>query len=55
MGEKYWTVEFKAFAFDTEEQARKFQEALEDAFMELPESEGICSTSIILEKDEDDE
>ena len=41
---QYWVVKLEAAAFDTEAEARAFQEALEKAFMQMPEAEGIAAT-----------
>ncbi|WP_299949056.1 hypothetical protein [uncultured Ruegeria sp.] len=48
--ERYWIVDFKAYAFDTEEQAREFQDKLIDAFTAMPEAEGFGASSTIREE-----
>ena len=55
MSEKYWTVEFKAYAFDSKEEADRFHDALLDAFMAMPEAVGIASSSTVIEQDADDD
>lgn len=51
---RYWIVRLDAFAFDTKAEAVKFREALEDAFMDMPEAEGVgCATTVIEEKADD--
>ena len=41
---QYWVVKLEAAAFDTEAEARAFQEALSEAFMQMPEAEEIAAT-----------
>ena len=43
----YWTVKLEAFAFDTEEAAKEYRNALLEAFMAMPESDGIASRSSV--------
>ena len=52
----YWTVKLVAFAFDTEEEAKEYREALLNAFMAMPESDGVASRSSVdfLEDNDDD-
>lgn len=50
--EANFAVEFKAFAFDTREAAKAFEEALTDAFMAMAEADGIAATSQVVEQGE---
>ncbi len=52
----YWIVKLKAFAFDTEEEAKAFQDALLEALMAMPESNGVASSSSVnfVEDNDDD-
>lgn len=48
--EKYWVVDFQAYAFDSEEQARAFQDKLLDAFTHMPEAEAYGASSTVREE-----
>ncbi len=48
--ERYWIVDFKAYAFDSEDQALEFQEKLMDAFTAILEAEGFAASSIVKEE-----
>lgn len=52
----YWTVSLTAFAFGTEEAAKEYRNALLEAFMAMPESDGIASRSSVgfVEDDQND-
>ncbi len=52
----YWIVKLKAFAFDTEEEAKAFQDALLEALMAMQESNGVASSSSVnfVEDNDDD-
>lgn len=54
MAEKYYVVKFQAFAFETKEKAKEFEEKLTNAFCAMPEAEGICATSRIVEVEDED-
>ena len=45
--EKFYTVSIKAFAFDTEEEANKYMEAVIDKLCEMPESEEVGFTYFV--------
>jgi hypothetical protein len=45
MSEHYWTINFRAFAFDTKEEAQAFEQRLIDAFCAMPESKGYGASS----------
>lgn len=47
--EKYYVVEFTAFAFETKEQALEFANKLTDAFCAMPEAEGYGARSGVKE------
>lgn len=44
----YWEVEMKVFAFDTEAEARAFNDALIDAFCAMPEADGFASSHRVI-------
>jgi alkanesulfonate monooxygenase SsuD/methylene tetrahydromethanopterin reductase-like flavin-dependent oxidoreductase (luciferase family) len=44
----YWEVEMKVFAFDTEAEARAFNDALIDAFCAMPQAEGFASSHRVI-------
>ena len=53
MTQKYWIVRLDAFAFETKEEAAAFREALENAFMDMPEAaEYAASTTVFQEGDD---
>ncbi|NGQ91490.1 hypothetical protein G5V65_11335 [Rhodobacter sp. HX-7-19] len=52
--EKYYVVEFMAFAFETKEQAGEFADKLTDAFCSMPEAEGYGASSRVKEVLSDD-
>lgn len=43
--EGYWIVDFTVYAFDTEAEAKQYQNALIDAFCDMPESVELGSSS----------
>jgi len=53
MGEKYWTVTMKVYAFETLEDAKAYQDAFIDAFCAMPESKGYGSGCTITEENDD--
>jgi hypothetical protein len=55
MSDRYWVVNFRAFAFDTQEEAKAFEQKLIDAFCAMPESEGYAASSwVSMEADDAD-
>ena len=44
----YWKVQMAVFAFETEAQAKAFNNALIDAFCAMPESEGYGSSHQVI-------
>lgn len=52
--DKYYVVEFMAFAFETKEQALEFADKLMDVFCAMPEAEGYGASSRVKEVLSDD-
>ena len=50
---KYYVVVLEAFAFETREEAYAYSEALQDAFMAMPESNGYGAGTRIEERERD--
>lgn len=48
--DRYWAVQMEVYAFDTKADADRYHDALLNAFMAMPESEGLGSTSAVVEK-----
>lgn len=51
----YFVVHLKAYAFETEDQARIVADKLLDAFCDLPEAEGYGASTHVRQESEDDE
>lgn len=47
--DKYYVVEFTAFAFETKEKASEFADKLMDVFCAMPEAEGYGASSRVKE------
>lgn len=50
--ETYFVVEFRAFAFETANQAQIMADKLTDAFCEMPEAKGYGASTRIIEEEE---
>lgn len=50
----YWTVRLEAYSFDTEGEAKKFMDAMANAFTGMPEARGFGCSMTIHEVSDDD-